>query len=328
MKSSTTLIKLITRCQQNPQDAIAYTKLRNALKKWKPDYDVEDLLEQVIDCNNLVESKLVSFEHILMGRHERVLAILKEKLSRLGAGFRRDTILSTVLEARRLPLALRYIQDSSISVAPEVIEYSNEVISVVNRLYGNNSTYITTQTPQTLLRGYVVTALLMLHYNTKVDNRLMKALDFNSLVRLSVMHGGETITVPTWAEVEQTITTVYFYYLRHYKDMNNSQAISAIHEELGITIKDIPALNDDYQLLLKMINKELRDGSSTINSQFQMTIQKLESLQTSLEDVIKSVEDPQALAKLYAEVNRATLTLAGGIVDKHKTRVEQKRRAG
>jgi hypothetical protein len=154
----------------------------------------------------------------------------------------------------------------------------------------------------------------MLNFQTKIDTDVLTAIDFGSLVRLSMLCGGQSIEVPTWDELEHSIATVYYQYLIQYKQLSSARAITAVEKDLGIKIKDKRKLNKDCGVLLKMLNTELDTPSSPVVSQFSAVLNQLQSIQEKLEQSIEQVKDPATVLALYKEINENILNITNGIL--------------
>lgn len=314
-------LKLVRAWAKNPESVNAYTRLSVHLQSLYPELNEEQIQELVggLGENNNVKSPVLTSVSTLLNKDvEQAVQDVRDKIhSKLGAPNKRDNALQYVLdkERDRLPLALKYIQGAVKDVQPEVKHLAEVLKTVVHRLY-NVSNLATKQgsTVTDLTRSHLIGVMLMLNFQTKIDTDVLTAIDFGSLIRLSMLCGGQTIEVPTWNELEHTIATVYYQYLIQYKQMSSDTAVTSVEKDLGIRIKDRRRLNKDCGVLLKMLSTELDTPSSPVVSQFSTVLSQLQSIQERLEQSIEQVRDPAMVLALYKEINENILNITNGIL--------------
>lgn len=314
-------LKLVRAYAKNPSSVNTYTRLSTHLQKMYPELNeeqVQELIDGLGDNHNIQQPVLTSASTLLNKDAEQAVLDVKDKIhSKLGAPNKRDNALWYVIdkERHRLPLALKYIQGAVKDVQPEVEHLANVLKAVVHRMY-NTSNLATKQEGSVtdLTRSHLTGVMLMLNFQTKIDPDVLTAIDFGSLVRLSMLCGGQSIQVPTWDELEHSIATVYYQYLIQYKQLSSVRAIKTVEKDLGIKIKDKTRLNKDCGVLLKMLSTELDTPSSPVVSQFSSVLKQLQSIQERLEQSIEQVKDPATILELYKEVNCNILNITESIL--------------
>ena len=314
-------LKLVRSWAKNPESVNHYTRLRTHLQKLSPNLD-EEQLETLIDelgtNHNLVQPVLTSVETLMSKDVEQAVLDVRSRIhSKLGAPSKRDNALWYILDAERdrVPLALKFIQGTVKDVQPEVESVANVLKAVVHRLYDvSNMATKHVGSVTDLTRSHLIGVLLMLNFQTKIDSQVLTAIDFGSLIRLSMLCGGQTVEIPTWDELEHSIAVVYYQYLIQYKQLSQDRAVTAVAKDLGIKIKDRRKLNKDCGVLLKMLNTELDTPSSPVVTQFSAVLSQLQSIQERLERSIEQVEDPATVLALYKEINSNILNITNGIL--------------
>ncbi len=319
MITAETILRRVRAYQHNPSSPTAYARLFNALRKRSPHLD-EEATQGIIDrlsvSGNVKEPNIIDSEVLLNSDAteglEQVRVLLRGKL---GAECKRSEVLRDLINRKghMLPLALRYLKGDAPEVHDEVKDFAKHIAVAVNRLYSTERVFVKALSPTSVARGHVVSMMLMLSFGTKTNDKLLTSLDFNSLVRLSILCGGETVTIPTWAELEETLAVVYYQYLIQYRKMEKPQALKTVRQDLHIEISAKQA-NKDVRILLKLMDTELNRASSPVTTQLEDVINRLESLQQVLEKSIKEVEDPDTIIDLYREINESIVALAAGLV--------------
>jgi len=314
-------LKLVRSWSRNSDSVNHYTRLSTHLQSLYPELN-EEQLHEVIDglgSNHNVETPVLTSASTLLNKDaEQAVLDVKDKIhSKLGAPNKRERALWYILDAERhrVPLALKFIQGTVKDVQPEVEHLANVLKAVVHRLYSVSNIATKQGSSVTdLTRSHLIGVMLMLNFQTKIDPQVLTAIDFGSLVRLSMLCGGQTIEIPTWDELEHTIAVVYYQYLIQYKQLSPARAVTAVEKDLGIRIKNKTRLNKDCGVLLKMLNTELDTPSSPVVSQFSAVLSQLQSIQERLEQSISQVKDPAMILKLYKEINENILNLTSSIM--------------
>lgn len=166
-----------------------------------------------------------------------------------------------------------------------------------------------------MFKSSILALLYKVMFNNMIDNKISEALDFNSLIRLSILAGGQTIKIPTLKEIEEMVAGVAFYYLMQIEKSTVESARDKIKNELNINISS-SKLFQVSKLVTAAWSRELqRDMKSSINTQLDTILNTLKKLLEQLSDAVSNIQDAGEFAKVYNEVNTAFLQMGNMLND-------------
>ena len=280
----------------------------------------EDQMYDVLDFLNNVDwgtPHMVKLDQLILGVHRKslddVLNTVKSKLLVMKDGAEsQEQIKRGVIHSHKTLLALEHIKGNAQDVDDETKAYAGELVVLFNRLLNINRVRVIRDIDASEAVQATITSMIMsLGFEHMLDKEVTQALDLNSLIRLSIFKGGQTIVVPTYEEVEQVIASAYFYYLRTYEGLDDNKAQRAVRKQLDIDI-ETPILNKHYKVLTHMFGNELEDNSS-IAETFKSLMTDLKALQVNLKQASANIESGDEFVKVYAGVNKAMLDLTRGL---------------
>lgn len=276
-------------------------------------YDILDLMAH-IDWGT---SSMVSHEQLVTGLCREslngVLDTIKSKLLVMKGGAEsQEQIKRKLLHSHKTLLALEHIKGNALDVDAETKAYAKELVVLFNRLLNMNKVRVIRDIDASEAVQATITSIIMsLGFERMIDKEVVQALDLNSLIRLSILKGGQTITIPTYEEVEQVIASAYFYYLRTYEGMRDDYAQRAVKKQLDIDV-ETTVLNKHYKILTHMFGNELEDNPS-IAETFKALMSDLKTLQANLKQASANIQSGDEFVKVYAGVNTAMLNLTRGL---------------
>jgi len=144
--------------------------------------------------------------------------------------------------------------------------------------------------------------------NDHIDRRLVETLDYNSLVRVSLAHGGKNLEIPHYDKVEGLLANAYYAYLIIVEDCTKDQALSRTYKELGIQVSRKTSREDLARLALVFV-KEMKDENSDMVKLFDSLLDVVSELQEKLRASLKDIKDAGQVLKVYSDVNRSFMIL-------------------
>ena len=141
-----------------------------------------------------------------------------------------------------------------------------------------------------------------------IDGRLVETLDYNSLVRVSLAHGGKNLEIPHYDKVEGLLANAYYSYLVIVEDCTKDQALSRTYKELGIKVSRKTAREDLARLALVFV-KEMKDENSDMVKLFDSLLDVVSELQEKLRASLKDIKSAGQVLKVYSDVNKSFMAL-------------------
>lgn len=168
--------------------------------------------------------------------------------------------------------------------------------------------YQTSQSLQSNIKSGFLVLFLKKLMSKEIDKTLYESLDFNSLVRLSLVSGGKTIAIPTYDRVEGLLASAYYSYLVIIERMDKHNAYGQVKKELGIEV-DKQVISEDLSKICLIFSKEVNTINSDISNMFDNILKLIKTFQVKLDKSLDKIEDNEQLLKLYNDMNISFLTL-------------------
>ena len=169
------------------------------------------------------------------------------------------------------------------------------------------------RTPQAMgfyenMRSVVLVYFIRELMEKKIDRNLMEALDFNSLVRISLRSGGSSVSIPSFNKVESILAHSYYAYLVLVESRTKEYAVEMVKKELDITVEPARAQKDLAKLAI-VLDREMKDDNSDMTTLINNALEAMITIQEKLKECLKDVKGVDDVMKLYQDVNKSFLSV-------------------
>lgn len=182
----------------------------------------------------------------------------------------------------------------------------------LDRLFKDKVYVSKTLTIYESIRSLLLVTFLSMQLRSVMDESILNALDFCSLVRMSMIKGGESFKVPTYTEVEAVLASTYFFYLKDFEGLSEEVALGRVKKDLQIDIK-YRELRSYYNSLAMLYSKEIHRDSTPLAQVLKKLTTLIQDLQERLKESVSNVQDSEEFLRMYKDVNKSFLALSRGL---------------